>query len=395
MTAPADRPGVVVRPPLLYAAGLIAVLVLRWLWPMPIFGRSGLVWPSLLLVVLGVAIIAWGRRALMGVGTNVDPTLPTTAITTSGPYRFSRNPLYLGVTLMYLGLALPFNTWWSVLVLAPIALVMHRGVVRREERYLEGKFGEPYRQYRLRVRRYLCLLLLLSSSDAFAQLPAAEYRLLRPDGPGPHPAVALLSGCDGLAPARSPALYERRAEHLRGLGHVVVFVDYLGRRGLKTCGPSISHDEAARDLVAATAWLKSQPAVDPSRITAMGWSYGGRAVLVALARNPTRPAGFSRAVVLYPDCRAVEPWKTAMPVLMLLGGDDDMTPPGLCQDAVKRLAEPSAVKIVVYAGARHAFDVPELPAKVKYGFATIGYQPEAAEAARKEVEQFLRNTRGR
>ncbi len=75
---------------------------------------------------------------------------------------------------------------------------------------------------------------------------------------------------------------------------------------------------------------------------------------------------------------------------MLLGGDDDMTPAKPCQEVVTRLAVPAAVKIVVYPGALHAFDVPELPSKMRYGFASIGYHPQAAAAARKEIEGFLR-----
>jgi len=232
--------------------------------------------------------------------------------------------------------------------------------------------------------------LLLSGTSGFAQIPEAKYRIFRPDTPGFHPAVALVSGCDGFTPQTSPALYERRAEHFRSLGYVVIFVDYLGRRGLKTCAGPISHDDAARDLVAGAIWLRSQAGVDPARITAMGWSYGGRAVLVALAKPTEMPLGFSRAVVYYPDCRALEPWKTTLPVLMLLGGDDNMTPATLCQEAAKRVTAPATVKIVVYPGALHAFDVPDLPPKMRYGFATIGYQPEAAAAAGKEVEQFLR-----
>jgi protein-S-isoprenylcysteine O-methyltransferase Ste14 len=88
-------------------------------------------------------------------GTNINPVLPATAIVTSGPFRFSRNPLYLSLTLLYLGLALSFNTWWGIVVLVPLLIVMHRGVVLREERYLDHKFGESYRQYRSTVRRYL------------------------------------------------------------------------------------------------------------------------------------------------------------------------------------------------------------------------------------------------
>jgi protein-S-isoprenylcysteine O-methyltransferase Ste14 len=92
---------------------------------------------------------------MQAAGTNVNPALPTTAIVASGPFRFSRNPLYLALTLLYLGLTLAFNTWWGIVVLIPVLIIMHRGVVLREERYLEQKFGETYRHYRSKVRRYL------------------------------------------------------------------------------------------------------------------------------------------------------------------------------------------------------------------------------------------------
>ncbi len=151
----ADRPGVVVRPPFLYGSAFIAVLVLRWFWPMPIVGHGGPLWAALALSIVGVAIVIPGRRALLAAGTNVDPALPTTAIVTTGPYRFSRNPLYVGLPLFYLGLTSVFNTWWGVILLVPILAIMHWGVIRREERYLEQRFGEPYRQYCARVRRYL------------------------------------------------------------------------------------------------------------------------------------------------------------------------------------------------------------------------------------------------
>jgi dienelactone hydrolase len=78
---------------------------------------------------------------------------------------------------------------------------------------------------------------------------------------------------------------------------------------------------------------------------------------------------------------------------MLLGGSDDMTPASLCQEAVKSAAARAAVTVVVYPGARHAFDVSELPAMMRYGFATIGYHPQAAAAAQEEVQRFLRSPR--
>jgi protein-S-isoprenylcysteine O-methyltransferase Ste14 len=152
--AEGDNAGVIVRPPLLYAAALGAMLVLRWLWPLPILGGAGL-WPGLALVVLAVGLLIWGRRTLVSGGTNVDPSLPSTAVVISGPYRLSRNPLYVGLALVYLGLTLALDSWWGIVLLAIVLIVMHRGVIRREERYLEQKFGDGYRQYRSAVRRYL------------------------------------------------------------------------------------------------------------------------------------------------------------------------------------------------------------------------------------------------
>jgi protein-S-isoprenylcysteine O-methyltransferase Ste14 len=155
MAGSSDSPGVVAMPPFLYGGAFLLVLLLRALWPLPIVERGSLLWPGLALAAIGVGIAIWGRRTMVAAGTNVRPSLPATAIVTTGPFRFSRNPLYCALTLLYLGLTAVFNTWWGVIVLVPLLLVMHVGVVLREERYLERKFGETYRQYRTSVRRYL------------------------------------------------------------------------------------------------------------------------------------------------------------------------------------------------------------------------------------------------
>jgi protein-S-isoprenylcysteine O-methyltransferase Ste14 len=155
MATSTDKPGVAAPPPLLYGSAFVLVLVFRWFWPIPISGHAGALWLGLALLVLGVGIAAWGIRTMQAAGTNVNPGLPTTVIVASGPFRFSRNPLYLALTLLHLGLTLAFNTWWGIVVLVPVLIIMHRGVVLREERYLEQKFGESYRQYLSTVRRYL------------------------------------------------------------------------------------------------------------------------------------------------------------------------------------------------------------------------------------------------
>jgi protein-S-isoprenylcysteine O-methyltransferase Ste14 len=154
VSAETDHAGVVVRPPLLYGGVILFVLFLRWFWPLPMFSHPTNLWIGGVLLVLGVAIVATGRRAMKSGGTNVDPYKPSTAIVQSGLFRFTRNPLYLGLTLLYLGLTIMFNTWWGFVLLVPVVLIMHWGVVRREEVYLERKFGDSYRGYRSRVRRY-------------------------------------------------------------------------------------------------------------------------------------------------------------------------------------------------------------------------------------------------
>jgi protein-S-isoprenylcysteine O-methyltransferase Ste14 len=150
-----EEPIIITLSPLLYGLAFVVVLALYWFWPMPIFDHAVALWLGLALVMLGVGIGIWGRRALRTTGTNVNPSLPTTAIVTSGPFRFSRNPLYIALTLLYFGITLAVNTWWSIVVLVPLVIIVHRVVVLREERYLEAKFGESYRQYCSKVRRYL------------------------------------------------------------------------------------------------------------------------------------------------------------------------------------------------------------------------------------------------
>jgi protein-S-isoprenylcysteine O-methyltransferase Ste14 len=91
------------------------------------------------------------RRA----GTNVRPDQPTLAVVTDGPFRYSRNPLYLGLTGLYVGVTLLADALWPLVLLGPLLGVVQRGVVRREERYLAAKFGAPYLAYQARVRRWL------------------------------------------------------------------------------------------------------------------------------------------------------------------------------------------------------------------------------------------------
>lgn len=94
-------------------------------------------------------------RALARARTPLDPRKPTTAIVTAGAFRFSRNPIYLSLLLLYLGIASLINALWIFLLALPLVVVLQRGVVEREERYLERKFGDEYMVYKNRVRRWM------------------------------------------------------------------------------------------------------------------------------------------------------------------------------------------------------------------------------------------------
>ena len=118
-------------------------------------GRSVCGWLGALVFVLALALSVWAIATMTGAGSNVPTNLPTTTIVESGPYRFTRNPIYLGMFLGLIGLAIAFDNLWLLVTLVPFALVIRYGVVAREEAYLERKFGDVYRDYRSRVRRWL------------------------------------------------------------------------------------------------------------------------------------------------------------------------------------------------------------------------------------------------
>jgi protein-S-isoprenylcysteine O-methyltransferase Ste14 len=140
-----------IRPPLVYLASIGAGLLVRpvqWL-PAPIGTPVGVI-----LVLAAVALFVFSVRTFRKASTPVPGNLPTTVIVRAGPYRFSRNPIYVAFTLFQLGLAAWVNSFALLLTLAPaIALMMV--VIGREERYLESRFPADYAQYRREVRRWL------------------------------------------------------------------------------------------------------------------------------------------------------------------------------------------------------------------------------------------------
>jgi protein-S-isoprenylcysteine O-methyltransferase Ste14 len=154
MSTQPDHPGVVIFPPLLFLIAVLLMLGLHWLWPHFIGGERIVFWIGIVLIFAGPSLAIWGVLTMRKAQTNVSPYQPSTAIVASGPFGFSRNPLYVALTLLFLGITLAVGTWWGLLVVVPFLLVLHFGIIVREERYLERKFGEPYLAYKAKVRRY-------------------------------------------------------------------------------------------------------------------------------------------------------------------------------------------------------------------------------------------------
>jgi protein-S-isoprenylcysteine O-methyltransferase Ste14 len=152
-TAP-DIPGVIAPPPLIFLVPLVlGVAIGRWV-PLTVLPRTW-AWGvgAVCLALSGLVISA--VRAFRRAKTRPEPWKPTTALVTDGPYRFTRNPMYLGFALVYVGVTLLVNTLWPLLLLPVVLTVMHFLVIRREERYLERKFGDDYRAYLRTVRRWI------------------------------------------------------------------------------------------------------------------------------------------------------------------------------------------------------------------------------------------------
>src|ERR1051326_7409086 len=149
-----ETPGVVGPPPLLYAVPLAAGLGVQPYRPQPLLPSSLRRIICIGLVVLGfigfAAVLAFRRSA-----TSPNPWKPPTALVASGPYRWTRNPMYLGLTLWYLGFIAWVNTLWPLFALPFVLAAMHYGVIQREEAYLENRFGEEYRRYKATVRRWI------------------------------------------------------------------------------------------------------------------------------------------------------------------------------------------------------------------------------------------------
>ena len=157
MSARLSHPGVRFPPPTLYAAAFLVGYLLHRAHPMPISG-DGDRWLEVagsLLIGLWAAMMIAAFAMFMRAHTNILPNRPATTLVTSGPYRLTRNPMYVSLVLLYAGGALLLDSWWPLLFLPMVVVAIDRLVIAREERYLLDAFGGHYDAYRRRVRRWI------------------------------------------------------------------------------------------------------------------------------------------------------------------------------------------------------------------------------------------------
>ena len=146
--------GVIAPPPLIYVGALGLGLLAEWLLPgaeLPV----AFTWVGIAVIALGLSIDVWFTISLRRARTPVNPYSPTAALVTSGPYAFSRNPAYVGMAVIFVGIALVAEAPWTLLALPLALLAIDRGVIKREEPYLEQLFGAEYVHYKSRTRRWL------------------------------------------------------------------------------------------------------------------------------------------------------------------------------------------------------------------------------------------------
>lgn len=150
--------GVRFPPPLIYILPLAVTPFVDSHWRLPLFGDP---WhpatnvAGIILVALGALVMASALIRFRRAGTSPVPIKPASSLVISGPYRWTRNPMYLGWTIVYLGGILLLGSWWAVVFLPLVLWAVNAYVIAREERYLEAAFGDAYRTYRAQVRRWL------------------------------------------------------------------------------------------------------------------------------------------------------------------------------------------------------------------------------------------------
>jgi len=150
-----DRPSVIALPPVILAATIALELILNFFWPVSCLPPA-IAAPLGVLIILGAITLGISAvQEMLAANTPFDVRKPSTEIVTSGVFQRSRNPIYLGMLLLYTGIAILANSLWILILVLPFAIILQKGVIEPEEAYLEQKFGDEYLRYKARVRRWI------------------------------------------------------------------------------------------------------------------------------------------------------------------------------------------------------------------------------------------------
>jgi protein-S-isoprenylcysteine O-methyltransferase Ste14 len=155
-TTSSDNPGVIAFPPLIWLVGAVVSVLVHFFGIQTPITRYGICLVcGIVIVILAPALALSALVTMKAAGTNVDPAKPALIIVRGGPFRFTRNPMYLALCLLQVALGFFLNDWITLLFVVPLAVILHYGVILREERYLTAKFGAPYLELKRDVRRWL------------------------------------------------------------------------------------------------------------------------------------------------------------------------------------------------------------------------------------------------
>ena len=150
-----DSANIIVSPPLIQLGCVASGGILQWLWPATVIPGVIRMPAGIALIFLGIGVAFWAGREFRKAGETPNPRSSTSTLITSGPFDYTRNPLYLAISLIHAGIGIAANSMWILIMLIPALFLMMYGVILREEKYLENKFGEEYLKYKKSVRRWL------------------------------------------------------------------------------------------------------------------------------------------------------------------------------------------------------------------------------------------------
>lgn len=253
---------------------------------------------------------------------------------------------------------------------------------------------------------FLALPFAAHGEDIRVRIVANHFEFV-PPGKGPFPTLVAIPGCSGIAfsdpelEASNPLLneddrlfrrhYLRMAESFREIGFAVLLIHVHGAEGLvKACGGEIEGERLAQYIDESVAWAKQLNFVSATNIHVIGWSMGGGGALAWLHGARSQEGNVRSVISVYPSCSRRKPITNGTPLLMLLGGADDIAKPDTCQSLIFKSDRGAGIIVHTYPGARHGFDIIDAPAVLEIGNGmTIGYQKSAAEESWRAILAFI------